>query len=211
MKIVVFGASNSLGQEIIAQAINLGHYVTAFVRSPEGLINKFSCNNLRIVRGNVLNYAAVERGIRGQGVVISAIVGESINKNKIMSEGTKNIIAAMNKFKVRKLICVSAIDLAEMRTRKNWLYRLMVMPFKVPGFLKDREIQERHIQNSELEWIIIKPGLMGDGPRRGVYNINHDGYNGNRRNPISRADVADLVLRQIHQASVARQIVEVSC
>jgi putative NADH-flavin reductase len=71
MKFLVFGVTGGTGREILAQALGQGHSVTAFVRNPAALTTKHK--NLRVVRGDILDYPSVEASVQGKDAVLSAL------------------------------------------------------------------------------------------------------------------------------------------
>jgi len=110
LRILVIGATGGTGRELVRQALELGHEVTALVRNPARL--KIDNPNLRIVKGNVLDYAAVESAMRGQNAVLCALGHKRwFYPNKILSNGTGNILRAMKTCDVPRLIAPVAIVL----------------------------------------------------------------------------------------------------
>lgn len=106
MKIIVFGATGTVGIEIVKQSLTNGHEVTAFVRNAEKL-SSFKHENLKIVQGDVLNAADVKHALQDQEVVLCALGDGS--KGKVRAAGTENIIRAMHCAGVRRLICQSTL------------------------------------------------------------------------------------------------------
>jgi len=100
MKILVFGATGSVGKEIVNQALNQGHQVTAFVRNPNNSVfGNFA--NLKLFKGDVSNYGNVEKALQNQDAVLCAIGDGKIGK--VRNIGTKNIVEAMEKSNVKRL------------------------------------------------------------------------------------------------------------
>ena len=100
MKIVVFGATGTTGSAVVERALELGYTVTAFVRSPEKVTIQHP--NLTIFQGDVLDAVSVEKAVQGQDAVISSL-GAGLN-GTIRSQGTLNIIRAMEKHNVRRVV-----------------------------------------------------------------------------------------------------------
>ena len=132
MKIAVFGATGATGQQAVQQALEQGHTVTALARIPERLAIHHS--SLKIIRGNVLDPAAVEQTVSGADAVLSCL-GRRPFRDKDGVEGTHNIIEAMKKLGVRRLIVQSAYGAGSSRglssigmfvvtnTLLKWAYR----------------------------------------------------------------------------------------
>src|SRR5690554_411640 len=104
MKIIVFGATGSVGNYIIEQALEQDYKVTAFSRSASKLKPN---SNLEIIEGDVLNYESVKKAVPNHDAALIALGAGS--KGTIRSKGTKNIIRAMEEVDIRRLICLSTL------------------------------------------------------------------------------------------------------
>jgi putative NADH-flavin reductase len=202
MKLIIFGATGRTGLALVSQALDEGHRVTAFVRNPEAM--NIQHPNLRVVQGDILDYASVQAAVQGQEVVLSVLGVNSFKKNTIISDGTQNIIRAMYEHHVERFICVTAMGIGDSKNQKGWAYmmpislmfRLQRLPILRNQFL-DRELQEEYIKNSALDWIIVRPGGLTNGPRTGNYCHGFSIDDTTVKVKISRADVADFMLKQI--------------
>ncbi len=203
MKLVLFGASGRTGRHLLQQALAQGHDVTAFVRNPGSLL---PVDRLIIQQGDVLNRADVERAVQNQDAVVSALGGGRIAPSSgphvsVRTFGTEHILAAMEHTGVRWFICESAYGVGENKNRS--LYALVAWRLNRTGF-EDTDRQEHLIKRSGLDWIIVRPTRLTDGPKRGVYRAGV----GLRVGPfayISRADVADFMLKQVTATTYLRQ------
>ena len=92
MKLIVFGSTGSTGRQVVTQALQQGHDVTAFARSPEKLDLKHE--KLQVIKGDVLDLDAVERAIQGQDAVLCTLGAPPTDKSNLRARGTKNIIHA---------------------------------------------------------------------------------------------------------------------
>src|SRR5437867_10875664 len=110
MKIVIFGAAGGTGRSLVEQALAQGHEVTAFDRQPEALTIEHP--HLSRVKGDIFKPEQVEAAIVGQDVVVSVLGVRPGVTIPVCSEGTKNIIAAMEKVGVKRFICQSAFVVA---------------------------------------------------------------------------------------------------
>jgi hypothetical protein len=111
MKLLVFGGTGGTGCEIVAQALGQGHVVTAFVRNPAALTTKHE--NLKLAKGDILDYPSVEAAVRRQDAVLSALGVRKLRKNTILSDGTKNIIRAMEQHGVKRFVCESSLGVGD--------------------------------------------------------------------------------------------------
>ena len=114
-----------------------------------------------------------------------------------LSQGTGNIVRAMEKAGVRRLICESSLGVADSKGRLGILYNLVLVPLLLRGMFADKAAQEQLIQASTLDWVIIRPSSLTNGPRKGVYRAGLDIGHWFRPTRISRADAADFMLKQL--------------
>jgi putative NADH-flavin reductase len=204
MKLIIFGATGRTGISLVAQALDEGHRVTAFVRNPKAMSIQHA--ELIVVQGDILDYESVSTAIRDQEVVLSVLGVNSFKRNTIISDGTQNIIRAMYEHNVKRFICVTSMGLGDSKKQKGWvsvmpislMFRLQRLPILRNQFL-DRELQEEYIKNSTLDWIIVRPGGLTDGPHTGNYRHGFSISDTTVKVKISRADVADFILKQISE------------
>lgn len=114
-----------------------------------------------------------------------------------LSEGTRNIVRAMEKHGVRRLICESSLGVADSKGRLGIFYNLILVPLLLRGMFADKAAQEQLIQASTLDWVIVRPSSLTNGPRKGVYRAGLDIGHWFRPTRISRADAADFMLKQL--------------
>ena len=189
MRITVFGASGRTGRSIVEQALERRHQVRAFVHA-----NRLDgCPGLQVVRGDVLEIKDVEIAVAGQDAVLSAL-GNS--HGLVCSVGTKNIVDAMNRTGVRRLVVESAYGAGDSAKEISALDRLVVRGVLLRGPFRDKDAMEACVEGSGLAWTIVRPPRLTGGPPRG-------GYRAGERIPlriasgIPRADVAGFMLEQL--------------
>lgn len=198
MKVIVFGASGGTGRQLVQQALEQGHEVTAFLRSPEKL--GLSHANLRLAKGDALDAAAIERVMPGHNAVLCALGAPALKTGTIRSVGTRNIVAAMEKAGVKRLICQTSLGYGDSKAVlkvTSFFFRFIVVPLLLRQGFADHERQEAHIKASNLDWVIARPGNLTDGTRTGRYRHGFAADDRSIRGEISRADVADFMLRQL--------------
>src|SRR5258705_2889499 len=105
-KIMVFGATGGTGKLVVEQALEAGHQVTVVVRNP-GKIT-FRHKSLKIIKGDVLHPGTFENEIKGHDAVVSCLGIRQREPTTVYSEGTGNIIEAMQKENITRLTCLSA-------------------------------------------------------------------------------------------------------
>jgi putative NADH-flavin reductase len=193
MKLVIFGSTGGTGRQVVQQALDQGHMVTAFARDPNKINIKHS--NLRIVQGDVMDAISVEQAIRGQDAVVCVLGAGKQLKGTVRSEGTQQIIRAMQKVGVRRLICQSTLGAGDSWGSLNFFWKYVMFGFILRHVFADHEKQENEVRQSNLAWTIIRPGAFVDGDRTGNYRYGFPGTDKSSKLKISRADVADFILK----------------
>jgi putative NADH-flavin reductase len=197
MKLLIIGGTGGTGKELIKQALEQGHHLTALVRNPDHI--KIPHPNLNVVRGNVLDLDKVQEVVKGQDAVLSALGHKRFFiKTTILSRGTKNIVEAMQKHDVSRFICITSLGINDSRFKLGLYYTLFVIPFIVFFYFLDKSKQEKLIRNSGLSWTIIRPGQLTNGKKRGLYKHGPNLGNYIITKTISRADVAHFMLSQLN-------------
>jgi len=195
MKLIILGSTGSTGRQVVTQALEQGHDVTAFARSPEKLDQKHE--KLQVIKGDVLDFASVERAIQGQDVVLCTLGLPPMDKSNLRANGTKNIIRAMEKTGVKRFICQSSDGVGDSRDTLPFLMKYLIVPFMLRRAFADHEIQENYIKESQLDWIIARPVALTDGEHTGSYQHGYTADNKTVTFKISRADTADFMLKQL--------------
>ena len=193
MKIAVFGSTGGTGRAIVKQALAARHEVMAFARSPEKL-GDLHHEMLAILKGDVLIYADVARAVLGQDAVLCALGNPTLKPDTTTSNGTKNIIRAMTEHCVKRFICETTLGVGDSNGQPGFIFTKIVVPVVLKNAMADKELQETAIRESSLDWTIVRPGGLTNGERTGVYRYGMERSIAGR---ISRADVADFILRQL--------------
>ena len=196
MRVLVIGATGGTGRELVRQALTQGHQVTAFVRDPARL--KIEHPNLRVAKGDILDYATVESAMRGQNAVLSALGHRRFfYPNRIQSDGMRNILRAMKTCDVPRLICETALGIGNSVGRLGLPHTFFIMPLILGFYMWDKVRQEDLIMASDRDWVIVRPGVLTSGAASESYR--HGPKVGNYFWPIktARANVADFMLKQL--------------
>ena len=195
MKVIVFGASGGTGRELVKQAIAHGYSVTVFVRNPA----KFDIEHPRISiqQGDVADRVAVERAIRGQDEVICALGGSSLLKrDPSLVVGIHNIVLSMEQASVQRLIYLSNDAVKDARSRMH-VFRRCLVSVLLRNVAADHELNENMIKQSKLDWVIVRPPILTRGERTGSYRSGDHVEPRSLFPRISRADVAQFMLKQL--------------
>jgi uncharacterized protein YbjT (DUF2867 family) len=205
-RILVIGASQGIGKAVCQAATEKGHFVRAMSRSgrlPDG-VTKTS----EAFPGDARNNADITRALTGIDVVVQALgippsLDMLLKPVTLFSEATRVLLPAMKAAGVKKLIAVTGFGAGDSNDAINILQRL---PFKVllGNAYDDKSIQEKLIVQSDLEWLIVRPGVLTNGPASGQYKVltkPHEWRNG----IVARADVAAFIVKRIEADSLNRE------
>jgi putative NADH-flavin reductase len=203
VNILIFGASGRTGWELVQQALAQGDSVTAFVRDPAKFDIKHA--SLKVVQGDVADHTSVERAVKNKDAVICALGSFTPTKrDPTLVEGLRNIIRAMEQAGVRRLIYLSFLGVREGRRGLGPVVNYIVAPL-LRNPIADHEEKERLIRQSRLDWIIVRPPRLTSGRRTGLYR---SGEQIAARTPIltlSRADLAEFMLKQLTDDTFVRK------
>ncbi len=200
MKVIGFGSTGTIGKHLVKQSLEDGYEVTAFCRDIEKL-NQVKHPNLIIVEGDVFNIKDVINAVKEQDVVIVSLGSGKSRKSIVRSEGTKNIISAMKINGVSRLICQSTLGTGKSNNNLNFFWKYIMFGWFLKQVFLDHELQEKYVRDSDLNWTIVKPAAFTDGVWTGKYLHGFSTNDKSIKLKISRADVADFILKQITNQS----------
>lgn len=203
MQLLIFGATGGTGRQLVAQALDAGHTVMAFARTPAKVATQHP--NLRVMQGDVLSYPAVLTAMAGQDAVLSALGAPARQKDDLRSAGTRNILQAMEATGVRRFICLTTMGLGDSKALLPFSYKYLLVPLLLRHAFADSELQEQYIRQSPVDWTIARPATLTNGARTGHYRQGFPSTEKGLKISISRADVADFMLRQLHETKYLRQ------
>jgi putative NADH-flavin reductase len=208
IRVLIVGASGGTGRELVKQALERGHRVTALARQPEKI--KVAHERLTVVKGDVMDAASLAPAMQHQDAVLCALGHKRwLGPSNILSQGTRNIVDTMKASNVRRLVVETALGVGDSTGRLGLYYTLFTIPLILPFYWYDKGRQEKVVRESNLDWVIVRPGQLTNGRKRGVYK--HGPHVGNYlwSVSISRADTADFMLNQLTDTPYLRTSVGV--
>lgn len=201
MRIALFGSTGTLGSVVLNKALEAGHEVTAFTRNAGNIT--ITHERLRVVVGDVLDPAAVETAVIGQDAVIVCLGAG--RKGVVRAEGTRVIMAAMERTGVKRLICQSTLGAGDSRGNLNFLWKYVLFGMLLRPAMADSNNQEAYVKASNLDWTIVRPGAFTDGPATGGYRRNIGPDEKGLTLKITRADIAAFLIEQLTDATYLRR------
>ena len=210
MKVAIFGSTGGTGRIMVGKALERGWDVTAAARSPSALAWRHE--HLRVVQADVMRPETLEAAVEGQDAVITSIsVGSGLKEGRkpttLFSEGTRNVIAAMKKQGVGRLVCLSS-SAVEPDPALGAFFGKIMRPLLFKEMYEDMSRMEREVRHSGLEWVIVRPSTLTDEPAEGKYILGIDRIPKGWR--IPREDVADFTLYQLDDDRYLRRAIAIT-
>jgi putative NADH-flavin reductase len=207
LKLVVLGATGGTGLELVKQAVKRGHFVTAFVRSPERLKN-FQ-DRITIRQGDLLNSVLLEQAIQGQDAILSGF-GPRVPVAKadanLLERFARALTQAMSAAAVKRAVVESVA----------FLFKDSILPpayllgrLLFPKTVADAAAMERIFADTDLNWTMVRPPELTDKPYTGKYRVRQ-GHLPRFGFKISRADVADLMIKLAENRASIRKVVGIA-
>jgi uncharacterized protein YbjT (DUF2867 family) len=207
MRVLVFGASGKTGREVVRQALARGFTVTAFVRETGRL--PLAHANLRLVKGELTDPKAIAKVIAGHTGVISTLgVGMPLRHDPVVIDGVRTIARAAEHASVERLVYLSTIGVRDSRDEAGFVLKWLATTL-IRHEVEDHEIKEAVIGECFVDWTIVRPPMLTNGRLTAAYRV---GENIRARSPLpmmSRADVADFMLRQLTDVAFIRRAVRI--
>ena len=196
MKLLILGATGPTGRELVKQALAAGHSVAALVRNAEPI------ENVEVIRGDATDASAIAAAVKGREAILSALgTGKSFKSRDLMSQFAQNIV----KTDAKRLIVESAAGVGESFNEMPPFGKLFFRTL-LRGIYADKAKADDAIRASKLEWTIVRPVMLTNGPRTGSYRVaEHLPLHGMPK--ISRADVAEFMIRELADRKWIRKTV----
>jgi putative NADH-flavin reductase len=203
-KVLVIGASRGIGLETVRAALRAGHSVRALARSAASI--PIQDAGLDKVSGDALDRDTIRNALQDVDVVIQTLgvdfaLRSIFEGTTLFSESTRILVDAMKAAGVKRLIAVTGIGAGNSRGHGGLLYDAVVFPLLLKRVYDDKDVQEWIIRSSGLDWTIARPSLLTDRPATGRYRVLTASKDW-RFGAISRADVADFLVRQLNDRSL---------
>ena len=195
-KIALLGASGQTGQEFLKLALSIGYEVKALVRDKNKI--KQVDPKLDLIEGDVLSERDVNNLVEGSDIVVSLFGHVKGSPEWLQTNGTKNIISAMEKYDVERIISLSGGGLPfPEKDKPKFMDHLIraIMKVAVPRILNDAIVHAKVLKESNRKWVIVRGPRLTNDADLGSYRVGWVGVNASTK--ISRKDLADFILKQV--------------
>jgi putative NADH-flavin reductase len=204
VRLAVFGATGRTGKELVEQALAAGNEVVVYARNPSKL--GIAEERLTTVQGGLTDRALIEHAISGADAVISVLGPRGGSKDKPLTQGMQNIIAAMDRRAVRRLIVSSTLSAKDQNDMPEFRARALVFLVKVIMHAAYEEIVgvAEAVRASDLDWTLVRLSMLNNKARTGRVRAGYLGR-GEVGTWISRADLAEFMLQQVKDKKFVKQ------
>ncbi len=211
MKVTVFGATGRIGEQVVRQALDAGHKVTAVVRDPARFDVSDPALKVATVPG-LTDPEVLRPALEGSDAAISGVGPRGRKDGPVASSATRGILRAMQASGVRRFVAVSAVPVGPVPEGESFVNRRILLPF-ISAFARDvyadLAAMEDEIRRSTTQWTIVRPPKLNNKPLTGRYRTSVGG-NVPRGYAISRADVAHAMLAALDDPATVRQAVGIA-
>jgi len=209
MKLIIFGATGNTGKLLVEQALAAGDQVVAYIRNPAKLNMKNE--RLTIIQGELADEEKIKSALKGADAVLSVLGPKGGSKSKPLTRGIQIIIAAMKKQGVRRLIVTSTLSAKDPHDLPEFRAKALVALVRLAMRAAYEEIvsMANTVRASDLDWTIVRLTLLNNKPKSGKVRAGYLGK-GEVGTSISRADIADFMLKQVRDTKYLRQAPAIS-
>lgn len=201
MHFTILGASGGCGLQLVSQAVERGHRVTAVARPSSSLQVP---EGVRVERGEVTDAGFLARAFAGSDAVLSALglrlpsiaPWSRPEVPDLLTRSTPAVVQAMRTAGVARIMAISAGGVGDSRSQVPAAFRLFVKTTALRHAYVELEEMERVLLGSGLDVCLVRPTGLTDGPRTGQVKVC-TAFTG--RATISRADVAAWMLHEVEQ------------
>jgi putative NADH-flavin reductase len=201
--ILIIGASKGIGLETVKAGLAAGHMVRAFARSAASI--PIDDARLQKIPGDALSRADLDKALKGVDAVIQSLGVATLKDlafgTTLFSASTRVLVVAMQAAGVKRLIAVTGAGAGNSRGRINFLYDNIMFPILLQRVYADKDIAEETIAASGLEWTIVRPGMLTNGPAKGSWTALPD-MSDWRGGSITRADTGTFLIQQVADRSM---------
>lgn len=195
MKIAVLGANGKVGRDVVKNLLGEGQEVNAFVHSRSPFEEH---ENLKIIKGDVHNPDNLDEALKSADSVICALGSWGTKEKDILSSATENILPIMKKYKISRFISVSGSDAEAKGDKNSFIHKVSRAGLNTffGEILIDAEEHIKLLENSDLEWTVIRSPAMNN-----LGKINNYSLSENRPLPwqtVNRQSVAKALVDQLN-------------
>jgi putative NADH-flavin reductase len=209
MKFVLFGASGKTGLLLLEELLSSSHEVVAYVRTKASIALEHP--NLTVVEGQLNETDKLRSVIAGADACISTLGGASLSKhNDAIMQGIESIVRIMEEANVQRFLYLSSYGAGDSRKSMPQPVRFLIADLMLRVPLADHTTNENRIIGSGLDWTIVRPGGLTNGPKTNKMRFGNESVKLTGNPSISRANVAAFLANQLTDRAFLKQCVWLS-
>ncbi len=199
-RIFLVGGTGGVGLCFLQRALDEGHNVKLYARNPDK--NAISNANLEVIKGKLDDVDSMREGMKECDIVVLTAGVMSKKPDSTISQGAKRLIQAAEATGIKRFVAVTSLGLGDSWNQALLSFRYLIVPLFISGSFADKELEERYIMDSDLEWIIIRPArLLNKEPK---YKYRY-GMSKNIKGRVAREDVAHFMMTQLDDDRFVRK------
>ncbi|MEV4670846.1 NAD(P)H-binding protein [Actinomadura sp. NPDC049382] len=197
MNLLILGATGPTGRQLLNAACKCGDTITALARNPAALAD--FADEVTVVAGDATSRNDVSTAALGQDAIISALgQGKSLNHQDLFNRASAAVLGAAEEQGVTRLIWMSSFGVGDTFESATLTQKIMYSTL-LRGVYANKKIADERIRSSGLDWTLVYPTALTNGPAKGNYRVN-DRLQMRGAPRISRADVAAFMHEAAHSS-----------
>ena len=190
MRITVFGATGRTGQPLVEQAVERGHEVVAFARSPGDVEPR---DGVTVVEGDAYAGTGVKEAVADSDAVVSVLGQTSDGPDDLLTVAGDHVLGAMAEHGVDRFVTLVGAGVWEAGESVSLSGRVMSTLLKLAArsVLNDAEDHVERVRATDLDWTVVRAPRLADGEGTGDYRAGDIALG---FESVIRADVARFVL-----------------
>ncbi len=207
MKIAIFGGTGKTGQHLVRQALDAGHDVVLLARTPSHVAMQHE--NLSVNQGDIQDAACVDETIKGVDAVISVLGPRSNKPEFAITKGFDNILNAMQRHNVRRLILSAGAGVRDPQDRPKPIDHFFgfLLNLLSKNAVEDMKQVVQKVRQSDRDWTVVRVPMLTDDPAQRTLKV---GYVGDISPRLSRADMAAFMLKQLDDPTYLKKAPAIS-
>ena len=195
MNLVIFGATGGTGKHLVRKALDAGHNVAVYVRTPAKV--EIEHENLTVVQGEISDSNAVSAAIASADAVLSGLGAVRGGSPHVMLPAATSIIAGMKEHGVKRVIWATGAGVPAEQDQPTFINKLIGFLLKLTAkeVLEDSLAGVEAIKASDLDWVIVRGPMLTDEPGSGKFRIGYVSSEMGRT--LSRENFAKGMLQQL--------------
>ncbi|WP_425147559.1 NAD(P)-dependent oxidoreductase [Deinococcus sp.] len=201
-RLIVFGATGRVGLCALQQALDAGHEVTAFVRTPAKLT--LTHPRLRVAQGDTLQAESVVAALHaGFDAALMTVGVDPLRPSAVVQNSVRTIVAGMQQTGVRRYIGITGTAQMPATAFGRFGQRMVRRFIKAAA---DHQVAYEVVIASDLDYCLAACPYIRDGAARGRYQVVPEAFPGGFKT-INPPDVANFLVKEAGEARFHRQTV----